>query len=84
MSLDQDIQALKERNRRVEIDKAWETSWTRVIVIALFTYGVAGIWLVTIGDVNPWFKALVPAVGFLLSTCSLPFVKKSWVQKNAP
>ena len=29
--LEQEIEQIKERNKRVELDKAWETSWTRRI-----------------------------------------------------
>ena len=36
--LQQQIDELKTRNKRVEADKAWETSWTRKIIIAVITY----------------------------------------------
>ena len=29
MDLEQEIAQIKERNARVELDKAWERSWTR-------------------------------------------------------
>ena len=29
--LEKEIEQIKERNKRVELDKAWETSWTRRI-----------------------------------------------------
>ena len=38
MDLEKEIKEIKERNKRVETDKAWETSWTRKICIALLTY----------------------------------------------
>ena len=78
MDLDKEIEALKARNSRVEKDKAWEISWTRRLFIAAVTYIVAGIWLVQISDTNPWLKALVPAIGYLLSTLSIPVVKNWW------
>lgn len=31
--LEKEIDAIKERNRRVETEKSWETSWTRRITI---------------------------------------------------
>lgn len=31
--LENEIAKIKERNKRVELDKAWETSWTRKICI---------------------------------------------------
>ena len=40
-----DVAAIKQRNARVEAEKAWETSWTRRIIIALLTYCVIGAYL---------------------------------------
>ncbi len=78
MNIEQEIEQLKARNARVEKDKAWEVSWARRLTIAIATYIIAGIWLVMISDSNPWLKALVPAVGYLLSTLSIPIVKRWW------
>lgn len=81
--IEKELAAIKERNRRVEMDKAWELSWTRRIFIAAATYLIAAIWLVEIRDTMPWLKGLVPSAGYLLSTLSIPFVKKWWKkQKN--
>ncbi len=80
--LPQELQAIQERNRRVELDKAWETSWTRRLFIAALTYAIAGVWLVLIHEVYPWLKAFVPTGGYLLSTLSLPFVKRWWTQNK--
>lgn len=77
-NLEQEIQKIKERNRRVELDKAWETSWTRRLFIAVVTYVVAGIWLVWIHDTYPWLKAFVPAGAYALSTLTLPVLKTMW------
>lgn len=76
-----EIDALKERNKKVEQDKAWELSWTRRLFIAAVTYLSAGIWLAWINDSTPWLKALVPAGAYLFSTFSLPFIKKWWLKK---
>jgi hypothetical protein len=40
-----EIDEIKERNRRVELDKAWETSVTRRVAIMTLTYLVASFWL---------------------------------------
>lgn len=82
MSLEQDIQDIKERNKRVESEKAWETSWTRALSIAVFTYLIAGVWLVAIHDSAPWLKAFVPSIGFLLSTATLPAIERHWTRAN--
>ena len=74
-----EISAILERNRRVEADKAWETSKTRRAIIAAITYAVAAYLLIAINAPNPFLNALVPAAGFILSTLTLPFVKEQWL-----
>ncbi len=81
-NLEKEIEIIKERNFRVETDKAWEVSWTRGLFIAISTYIIAGVWLVIIHDNLPWLKAFVPAIGYLLSVQSLPFVKKWWAKSH--
>ncbi len=82
MEIEKEIEIIKERNSRVETDKAWEVSWTRRLFISVSTYVIAGIWLVVIHDSFPWLKAFVPAGGYLLSTLSLPFIKEWWVKSE--
>ncbi|HEY4494235.1 MAG TPA: hypothetical protein VJB95_02275 [Candidatus Paceibacterota bacterium] len=79
--LEEEIELINGRNLRVEGDKAWELSWARRLFITISTYIIAGVWLVIIHDTFPWLKALVPAVGYLLSTLSLPFIKKWWIEE---
>lgn len=75
------ITAIEARNRKVELDKAWETSWTRRIAIALLTYVVVCMYLAFVIHIDPWLNALVPVVGFILSTLALERVKKIWQEK---
>jgi len=82
MEIENEIKNIKKRNRRVEIDKAWEVSFIRRFFIGAVTYVIAGIWLVTINDSLPWLKAFIPAGGYILSTLSLPFIKRSWMNKK--
>lgn len=72
------IKNIIERNKRVELDKAWETSLTRKLIISILTYFIIAIFLIAIGVKNPWLNALVPAIGFYLSTLTLPFFKRFW------
>jgi len=74
------VAKIEKRNARVEADKAWETSYTRRALLALFTYLAIGIYFSAIGVPNPWLNAIVPAVAFMLSTLSLPFFKKIWLR----
>jgi hypothetical protein len=81
MNTENEIQALKERNIRVELDKAWETSFTRRIFICAITYIVASAWLYIIGEKGIWLKAVVPVAGYILSTISIPQIRKIWSKK---
>ncbi len=76
--LEDRIAKIEKRNKNVEEGKAWETSWTRKIVVAIFTYLAIAIYLKFIVGINPWINAIVPTVGFLLSTLTLPYFKKIW------
>jgi hypothetical protein len=75
-----DLREIKERNARVEREKAWETSWTRRLLIASTIYGGAWVWLVNLRVDHAPLQALVPSAAYLLSTFSLPLVKKWWMR----
>jgi hypothetical protein len=79
MDIEQRILAIEARNRRVEKDKAWETSWARKALIALFTYLTLALYMNAIDTVRPWHNAIVPTVGFMLSALSLPLFKRIWL-----
>lgn len=66
----------------MEADKAWETSIFRVISITAGTYIIAGLVLYAIGNEYPLRNALIPTLGYFLSTQSLPFLKKRWIDKH--
>lgn len=74
--LKQEIEKIKQRNTRVEGDKARETSRARKLSIAVLTYAVIVIFFYTAELPKPLINAIVPTLGFLLSTLSL------WVIKN--
>lgn len=79
--LDKRIKEIEKRNQRVEIDKAWETSLTRRLLLIIFTYLSIGLYMNAIGVQNPWLNAVIPSLGFLLSTLTLPFFKNLWLTK---
>lgn len=79
-NLEQRIHNIEERNESVEMDKAWETSTTRRALLVLFTYLAIGLYLGAIGIEEPWVNAIVPAIGFMISTLTMPFFKKIWLQ----
>jgi hypothetical protein len=77
--LENQLEAIKERNARVEADKAWESSATRIGTISAITYVIAAALLWMIGTERYWLSALIPTVGFFLSAQTLPAIKRSWI-----
>lgn len=78
--LEQRIAGIEKRNERVEKDKAWEMSVARKIVVLALTYLVIGVYLHSTGFENPWLNAIVPALGFFLSTLTLGLLKNLWMK----
>jgi hypothetical protein len=79
--MNKDIERIFVRNKRVELDKSWEISKTRRFIIALLTYLVILLFLYSIKIPKPWLNAIVPTIGFILSTLTLSFFKKIWIKK---
>ena len=77
-SLDERISRIEKRNKEVGLNKSWETSWTRKILLFIFTYLSIALYLKFIVNIDPWVNAIVPAIGFLLSTLTLPYFKTLW------
>lgn len=75
-----EINQIKARNRRVEADKAWETSWSRKVVTSILTYIVVVLFFYFADLPNPPINSIVPSLAFVLSTSSLSFLKKLWLK----
>lgn len=83
MNIEKEIKKIQERNKRVELDKSWETSWTRKICIMILTYIVVIIYSYLIRNhSNIFLSSLVPVIGFTLSTLSLKVIRNIWEKKN--
>lgn len=81
-NFEEEINKIKERNKRVELDKKWETSGTRKICIAILTYIVVVFYSYSINKIsNIFLSSLVPVIGFGLSTLSLKGVRKIWEKR---
>lgn len=76
------LKTIEERNQKVEADKAWETSWTRKISIMVLTYIVVVFYLHFVVHIDPWINALVPVIGFLLSTLTVSLLKQEWLKRR--
>lgn len=80
--LEERIEKIEERNRRVEKDKAWETSFERRVAICILTYVVVIFYSYIIKSTSSiFFSSLVPVIGFTLSTLSLKVVRKLWEKR---
>jgi hypothetical protein len=78
--LQKEIDNIKERNKKVEADKAWETSLSRKVLIAVLTYIVIVVFFFFAGLPKPFVNSIVPALAFVLSTQTLPLFKKAWLR----
>ena len=74
------LTAIEQRNKKVELDKAWETSLSRKIIIAVLTYITIVLFFLIAQLPKPFVNSIVPAAAFVLSTLSLPFFKKLWIK----
>lgn len=82
MDIETRIKNIEERNKRVEFDKKWETSFTRRISIMILTYIVVIIYSYVIREFNNiLLSSLVPVIGFTLSTLSLNLIRRIWQKR---
>ena len=77
------LDAIEQRNKKVGLDKAWETSWARKIIIAILTYTTIVLFFFVAQLPKPFINSIIPTAGFVLSTLSLPFFKKLWIKYRA-
>ena len=74
------LEKIEQRNTRVELDKAWEVSFVRKIIIALLTYLIIVLFFYAANLPKPFINSIVPTTGYVLSTLSLPYFKKWWIK----
>ncbi|HYH36269.1 MAG TPA: hypothetical protein VD706_02095 [Candidatus Saccharimonadales bacterium] len=81
-TLEERVAKLEARNRRVEADKAWETSWTRRLALTLFIYITVVFYLHFVIHINPWINGLVPVIGYFVSTLTVSFLKRRFTDRQ--
>lgn len=81
-SIEDRLNAIEARNRRVELDKAWETSIERKVIITALTYATIVAFFLITGLPRPFTNSLIPTAGFVISTLSIPVFKRMWVKKK--
>ena len=83
MDPNKEIEKILKRNKKVELDKAWETSWMRKICVMILTYIVVVLYSFSTNKINNIFlSSLIPVIGFNLSTLSLNKIRKIWEKAN--
>ena len=61
--LKKEVENIKQRNKRVELDKKWETSWTRKVCIIILTYIIVLIYSYVVRNLdNILLSSLVPVI----------------------
>ena len=77
-NLEKEIENIKERNKKVELDKSWETSCTRKICIMILTYIVVIIYSYVIRKYdNILLSSLVPVIRIYIIYIILKIYKKN-------
>lgn len=80
--LEKEIENIKIRNARVELDKKWETCWTMEnMYLRINIYRCIAYSYIVRNYSNILLSSLVPVIGFTLSTLSLKYIRKMW-EKN--
>lgn len=83
MKIEERVAKIEKRNEKVELDKKWETSWTRKGCIIFLTYLIVILYSYLIRNFdNILLSSLVPVIGFTLSTLSLRLIRSIWERKH--
>jgi hypothetical protein len=80
--LQQEIETIKQRNKRVEADKAWEISLFRLTVLSIATFIFSITVLYFVKAEEYLLGALSSTAGLIISSQSLPFIKKWWIKNR--
>jgi len=81
-SISKRLAKIEQRNQRVEADKAWEVSWQRRILILALTYLLILLYFLIIEVEKPYLNAMVPTLGFFISTLTVSFAKQRWLENH--
>lgn len=79
-TLENRLSAMDYRARVKELGKEFEGSLIRVFCIMVLTYAVLSVYMLLINVDRPWTSAIIPTMGFQLSTLPLPSIKACYVE----
>ena len=74
------IDLLYEEYNNEKKRQRFNSSWTRIIIITILTYIILSIYMDFIHIKDPYYNAVIPAIGYYLSTLSLSFIRKIWIE----
>jgi hypothetical protein len=80
-NIERSLREIKERNIAVELNKSWEGSLFRKLIITVLTYMIIVTYMYAANIQSPWLNSIGPAVAFMLSTLTLPVLKQIWLKK---
>jgi len=80
--LEQEIERIKARNRKVEADKAWELSGTRTAFISVTTFILLYVFFRLNQSEAAFINALISTVTYLLSTFTYGLLKSWWLKRR--
>jgi len=81
--LEKELDLIKRRNQKVELEKAWEVSLVRKVAILVLTYLIASLVMYLIEVERFWLNAIIPTLGYFLSTLSVSFLKEKWINTQS-
>ncbi len=82
LNMEETLQAIVDRNKRVEAEKAWEVSFTRRAFLAVLTYVTAALLLSLLGQERVLLLSFIPAISYVFSTLTLPWMKRFWMRSQ--
>ncbi len=80
--LEEEINKIKLRNKKVEADKAWETSKTRTAFIAFVTFTLVYFFTVISGGDMALLNAIFAVTGYWISTETYNVLKNWWLKRR--
>lgn len=78
----EEVEKIKARNKRVEADKAWETSKTRMLFVSVVTFLLAYLFMNLINERESLWKALAGSIAYIASTTTYGILKAWWLKRN--
>ncbi len=79
--LEKEIDKIKSRNKKVEAEKAWETSLERKMSILVLTYMIISLVMLFLGFDKPFLNAIIPTCWYILSTLSVWLLKRKYIER---